>query len=160
MISINIYEIIMQIGNFLILLFLLKKFLFGPLLSFLDKREQGIQSSIDQAAANKQKTSELLDEQEALLKKTREEARDLRQTAQDAAKKEREQLMAQAKEDAAKLAESAKQELANDVERVKKELVQFAGDLSINITKNVVKADLSADKHNDVVKTYLEKVKA
>ena len=160
MISINIYEIIMQIGNFLILLFLLKKFLFGPLVSFLDKREQGIQSSIDQAAANKQKTSELLDEQEALLKKTREEARDLRQTAQDAAKKEREQLIAQAKADAAKLAGSAKQELANDVERVKKELVAFAGDLSINITKNVVKADLSDDKHNDVVKTYLEKVKA
>lgn len=156
MISINIYEIVMQIVNFMILLYLLKRFLFTPLISFLDKREETIGSAISSAEDNKVKAAELLEKQEKLLKDARLEARDLRQKAEEAGKKEREQVLNQAKKEASQLIESARNDLAQDVERAKKELVNFTGDLSIKITKNIVKTDLSDSQHQQVVKSYLE----
>ena len=42
MISINIYEIIMQMVNFLILLYLLNRFLIKPLSEFIEKRSSAV----------------------------------------------------------------------------------------------------------------------
>lgn len=160
MISINLYEIIMQIVNFLILLFLLKKFLFTPLMAFLDKRESTIQTALSDSEANNEKAKALMNEQEKLLQDARLEARDIRMKAEKAAKVEHESIMVKAKKDASSLMANTQKEMAQEVQRVKKELVKFAGNLSLEITKNVIKSDVTASQHDNVVKTYLEKVEA
>ena len=71
MISINPYEIVMQIVNFSVLFFLLKRFLFKPLVEFLDSREAQIQGALDDAKQSKASAEQLLQDQEAALKESR-----------------------------------------------------------------------------------------
>ena len=63
MISINPYEIILQMINFGILYYLLKRFLAKPLSSMLKNRANTIQHNLENAEMSKRKASELLTEQ-------------------------------------------------------------------------------------------------
>lgn len=75
-----------QIVNFLILVWLLKRFLYGPIMRAVDEREARIAGSLekaelarseaaDEAARYRQKLAELADDRENLLKAARDEAR-------------------------------------------------------------------------------------
>lgn len=78
-----------QIVNFLVLVWLLKRFLYGPIMNAVDEREARIAGSlenaelarseaIDEAARYKKKLDELADDRENLLKAAAEEARRMR----------------------------------------------------------------------------------
>lgn len=61
MLSINISELIWGIINFILLYFLLKRFLFKPMLSFMDKRDARIREGLEakeKALAEKEKQAE------------------------------------------------------------------------------------------------------
>jgi F-type H+-transporting ATPase subunit b len=96
-ISINIYEIIMQMVNFLILLYLLNRFLIKPLSEFVESRSAGIKSDIDNAKKNKNDSQALLDEQKQLLNDARQEAKSIREKAEQSSVVERDQILQNAK---------------------------------------------------------------
>ena len=89
---INWFTVIAQAINFLILVWLLKRFLYKPILHAIDEREKGIATQLAQAEAKKaeaqkdrddfQHKNEVFDqERAALLKKATDEAKAERQTA-------------------------------------------------------------------------------
>lgn len=64
-----------QIINFLILLFLLKKFLYGPILKVLDERKKKIAEGLANAEEIKQKLAETADERDKKLEQTAKESK-------------------------------------------------------------------------------------
>jgi len=95
---------------FLVLLFLLRKFAWKPILSAIEEREQSIEGALKSAEEAKKEMQSLQASNEALLKEAREErdvlldeARDTKnqiiQEAKQQAKGEDEKLMSQARED-------------------------------------------------------------
>jgi len=68
MISISPYEIILQIINFGILYYFLKKFLSEPLSNLLTKRASMIKHNIESAELNKRKSDELVAEKKRCIK--------------------------------------------------------------------------------------------
>ena len=93
MISINIYEIAMQMVNFMVLLFLLNKFAIKPLSQFLETRAASIKEDIETAESNKVDSEKLLEEQKELFQKAREEAKEIRLNVEQSSKVEREQII-------------------------------------------------------------------
>ena len=93
MISINPYEIILQIINFGILYWLLKKFLAKPMAKFLSDRSNLIKHNIETSELNKKKSEELLAQQKETLKSAQVEAQTIRKKAEDAAQKNYRQLL-------------------------------------------------------------------
>src|ERR1700722_12951920 len=103
--AISWFTIVAQVINFLILVWLLKRFLYKPILHAIDEREKGIASQLADAEAKKaeahkeredfQKTSEAFDkERAALLKKATGEANAERQRLLDGAQKDADALRA------------------------------------------------------------------
>ena len=93
MISINVYEIFMQMVNFLILLYLLNKFMIKPLGEFMDKRSKDLDESIKLTESNKIDSEKLLEEQKNLLKEARIEAKQIREKAEGVGNNERQPLL-------------------------------------------------------------------
>ena len=108
MISINPYEIILQIINFGILYFLLRRFLAKPLSSLLSNRANMIKHNIESAELNKRKADELLNEQKEVLKSAQLEAQAIRQKAEDAAENELGSIVETGKESTQKMLDQAK----------------------------------------------------
>ena len=100
---INWFTVVAQAVNFLILVWLLKRFLFKPILHAIDEREKGIATQLAEAEAKEseaqkdrddfQHKNEAFDQERAsLLKKATDEANAQRQRLFDEAKKDADAL--------------------------------------------------------------------
>ncbi|MCC6690755.1 MAG: F0F1 ATP synthase subunit B [Bacteroidia bacterium] len=145
--------------TFGIIVFLLKKFAWTPILTMLREREQGIQNALDSAKKAKEEMASLqlnneriLNEAKAerdrLLKEAREMKDSIVNEAKSKAGKEAEKLLAAARESINAEKMAAITELKNQV-----------AVLSIEIAEKILKEDLSSqDKQKALIKTLLEDV--
>ena len=112
MISINLSELIWTIINFFLLLFLLKRFLYTPILRFMEARQARVDAGLAEersAQAQVQENDRRLAAEKAA---SREEAKHILNAAGEAAQKRREETLAQARETAGKAREQARADLA------------------------------------------------
>ncbi|MFC1770271.1 F0F1 ATP synthase subunit B [Candidatus Margulisiibacteriota bacterium] len=145
----------MQMVNFLILLWLLNRFLIRPLLKFMDKREEGIKKNIAQAEANKKSTEELLETKKGDLKQARQDARDILAKAESDTKKERQAMLNQTRNEAQRVLENAKKEIERDFNSAKVELKGYLADITVNLAEKVIRKQLDKKTQEDLVKDYL-----
>lgn len=157
MISINPYEIVMQIVNFSVLFFLLKRFLFKPLVEFLDSREAQIQRSLDNAKQSKASAEQLLQDQEAALKESRLEVREMRKQAERSIQEEREAVFSKTRQDIEGRLRDSQKEIDQQIAKAKKQILDFSGKLSVTIAEKVTQETLSDEQHGAVVNRYLAK---
>lgn len=159
MISINIYEILMQIVNFSILLFLLNKLLFKPLGKYLTEREETIKNNIDQAEKTNQDAQTLIEEQKELLKSAKIEAKEIRDQGEETSRIEREKVIIESKKEAEKILQNANKEIQQGYSKAKNDLLKEIGNLSIQLSKEVLKKDMQVSDHEKVMTAYLENIK-
>lgn len=97
------FTVIAQLINFLILVWLLKRFLYQPILRAMDERQKHITEQLEQADAQKaraeaeeshfqQMSSELAEQRETLIQKARAEAEAERRRLMEAAREDHRQL--------------------------------------------------------------------
>ncbi len=151
MISINIYEIIMQIINFCVLWWLMSRFMIKPLGRFLEERSQSIKKEIDVAESNRVESDAVLETQKTALRDARQEAKQIRQDAEENMKKERDKQLEKVKEESEKLLQNAHKELNQDIKKVKQQLLSETGDLAVMLTKKILKREVSEKDQKNLV---------
>lgn len=105
-----------QAVNFLILLFLLKKFVYKPLLGLLQKREGFIRESVEKHEAVEKKFREIQEYRAKLLFTTRKEAQKILEDAFEKAAVEREELLAKTRKELDGLFARAQKEIEGQKE--------------------------------------------
>jgi F-type H+-transporting ATPase subunit b len=140
-----------QVANFLVLLFLLTKLLYKPLLAKMDERTQAIQKSLDEAQAARAEARKERDEFAAKIQAAHAEAQGIRATALKDAADEQRRLVDAARAEAARLVASARQEMDQDVRRARQELRQEVVDLAIAVSERLIKKSLNDADHRRVV---------
>lgn len=144
---------------FLVLLFLLKKFAWKPIVGAIEQREQNIQSALDTAKEAEKKMLELTSQNEALLK----EARFERDAILKEAKEAKITIIAEAKEtankEAAKILTEAKEQITLEKSKAITELKNQVAVLSIEIAEKILKGELSdKGKQEALVNNLMEDV--
>jgi F-type H+-transporting ATPase subunit b len=144
-------SLIIQAVNFLILLVLLTKLLYKPLMRKMDERTQAIQKSLDEAQAARAEAQKERDEFAAKIQAAHGEAQAIRAEALKEAAEEQRRLVDAAKAEAARLVTNARQELEQDVRRARQELRQEVADLAIAVSQQLIKKSLNDSEHRRVV---------
>ena len=88
----NLGDIIVTVLFFTILMLLLKKFAWGPLMGIMDQRAELISTEIEAAEKSRLESQKLLEEQRALLKEARENAQSIVENARKQGETQREEL--------------------------------------------------------------------
>ena len=158
MISINPYEIILQIINFGILYLLLKKFLAKPLSSLLTNRANMIKHNIESAELNKRKADELLSEQKEALKSAQVEAQSIRKKAEEAAAKELSTIVDEGKDSAKKLLDQAQKDIELQTNNARKQLLKDVGDLAVKVVQKFVATEVSEKDKKASIDKLVEQV--
>lgn len=140
----------MQIVILIILLFLMKKFAWKPILDFLEERESGIESALKAAENARKEMQNLQADNERLVKEARAERDAMMKDARDI----RDKMIADAKEDAkevtSSLIEKAQAAIQQEKQAALAELKKNVAELSIGIAETVIKKELSSK--NDQLK--------
>ena len=148
-----------MIVSFSIILFLLKKFAWKPILTMIKERESSIENALASAENAKQEMLALQSNNERILA----EARSERDTMLKDAREIREKMIADAKGIASKEAErllvSARENIQNEKNAAITELKNQVAVLSIEIAEKILKSELSSDeKQKSLVNTLLKDV--
>jgi len=106
--------IIIQIINFLILLFILKRYLYGPLLTILEKRKARIAESLETAEKMKKEFESFEAEKEKNMKKARGEAKEILATAAEHASALEARAAKETEAKSGQLLTQAKKEIAEE----------------------------------------------
>lgn len=144
-------SLIIQAVNFIILLVLLTKLLYKPLMKKMDERTQAIQKSLDEAQAARAAAQKERDDFAAKIQAAHGEAQAIRAEALKEAADEQRRLVDAAKAEAARLVADARQELEQDVRRARQELRQEVADLAIAVSEQLIKKSLNDSDHRRIV---------
>jgi F-type H+-transporting ATPase subunit b len=146
--------------SFLILLFILGKFAWKPILGALSERERFIEDSLQKAEAAKEEMSRLTNENESLLKQARAE----RDQILTDARKVKEQMIVDAKElahkEGARMIELARVEINNQKAIAMADVKNQVATLSLDIAEKVLRKQFEDhQKQDELVSQLLKEVK-
>ena len=130
---------------FIALILLLKKFAWGPILTAVEEREEGIRSALDSAEKAKSELENLNADNERILAEARIERDVLLKEAREIKYKIVNDAKEQANSEADKILTSAKEQINNEKLKAITELKNSVAELSIDIAEKVLRSEL-ADK--------------
>ncbi len=145
---------------FIILLFLLKKYAWKPILDALNSREEGIKNALDEAEKARQEMVELKSSNEQIVKEARAERDAMLKDARSMKENMITEAKDQAKEQANKIIEQAKATIENEKLAAITELRNQVAELSIGIAEKILKDELSQkDKQVELIEKMLQEAK-
>lgn len=128
---------------FCILLFLLAKFAWKPILNAVNQREKSIEEALNKAEEAKKEMAELKSANEDLLKEARAQRDEMLKEARTLKDKIIAEAKAKANEDAERIIASAKESIQHEKMAAVTELKNQVANLSIEIAEKILKQELS-----------------
>ena len=157
-ISVNLWHILASLANLLLIFWIVKKFLFGPVRKVLDQRQADIDHRYAAADEAQRVANENRDAWEAKLKGAEDEANAIIKEATDTAKYRAEQIVSEAGNRADGMVAQAKSEAELErrraVEGIKREIV----DVSAALAEKMLEREVNAEDHRALIDSFIEKI--
>ena len=153
--GINLAAVIWHAVNFLILLFVLQRFLYRPVIRMLDERSNRIRESLAQAETIREETARLEAESRGILDEARREGQQLLAQANRSAEQIMTEARRQAQAEGDRLVERARSEIERERDQVFQELREQVADLAVSAASRVVRRSLDDSTHRELVREFL-----
>jgi len=150
---------IAQIINFVILLFVLKKILYKPILGMIKKREDTIRQGLEQAEEGRKVLEKAQIEEKNVLKKAQAQAGKIT----DDAKAQSIELIQRAKEeakiDATKIIKDARDQIASETKIAEEKLTAHVSDLAVKYLEKSFSELFPESKQKELTSSVLKKIR-
>ncbi len=155
--SFNGGDVLATLLIFLILMALLKKFAWGPLMGVMQQREELVSSEIEAAENARKESAKLLEEQRSLLKEARTEAQTIVESAKKQGEIQRDEIVNAARTEANRLKESAVREIETEKEKAIAAVRQEVVSLSVLAASKVLGKEISEEDNSALIKETIAK---
>ena len=156
--GVDVLKLAFQIINFLLILYLLNRFLFRRVLALLDERQERISKGLEDAEAAARDRELARAEREAALDEARKEAQTMIARATKIAEESRVEIVAAARAEAEKVAAKATEEITAEKQRAIAELRSQVADLALEAAGKLVGSEMNAPTQRRLVQEFLAEV--
>lgn len=153
-------EILTHIVGFVLLLVLLRRFLWKPLLAALDARRTTIEQGLADVARAKQEIEHVKVDYSQRLARVEDEARVKLREATLEGKRIATEIQEQARGEARKIVEEMKAKLHLEIAQAKIELRDRIAELAVDATERLLKERLDASRDKELVTKFLGELEA
>lgn len=150
--------ILWTIVIFLLLVFLLRKLAWKPILAALDERTRNIRESLAQADNAKKDVERMRAEYEKMMAESRQESQNLIAQSRKTAESLREEMVQKAQQEVEMLRQRAARDIGLEREKAVEEIKRTAGELSVAIAAKIIGKSLNAKDHQDLIKQALRDI--
>jgi F-type H+-transporting ATPase subunit b len=140
---------------FAILVFVLGKYAWGPILKAVEAREKGIQSALDEAARRNQEAARLLEEHKAQIADARRQANELVAEGKAAGERLRAEIEEKARTEGQAIVERARAEIERERDAALQTLRKESVELALAAASRLIDANLDQAKDRQLVEGYL-----
>lgn len=153
----NIGDILATLVIFLILMWLLKKFAWGPLMGIMQEREELIASEIESAEASRAESQKMLEEQRNMLKNARTEALEIVEGAKRQGEASREEILSAARAEANRIKDNAVLEIGNERDKALAAVRDEVVALSMLAASRVLGKELTEEENRKLIDETIAK---
>jgi len=144
--------------TFVIFFLLLRKFVWGPILDAVDRREQSLKIMFDNAEQAKNEAQELLERYEGQLAQARKDVDKIIEEGKSKAGKSAEEIMAKTKTEAADLLEKAKVEISRERDQAAAEIREQVVKISLRAAERLIQRTLEERDHRQFIKQAISEI--
>lgn len=151
--------LLIQAISFVLLVIVLTKFAFRPLLNILEARQKSIRDDLDQAESRRLEMERLQKDYETRLAQIEDEARDKIQQAIKQAEGIRDEILAKARTESEQVLAAGREEIERDRIRSMAQMRNEVADLAIHAAQSIIGKNLSSEGHDQLIAQALSSFK-
>ena len=151
---------IWTIVTFLVLVALLAKFAWTPLLQALEGRQESIRKSLDDARQAKQELERLQQESAEIIRQGRIEAEAIITRSRGDAERLREEMKQKARAEAEGIVKNAERQIQLETTRAVQQIRREAVDLSVMIASKLIQRNLTKEDNEKLIEEALRQVES
>ncbi|HJZ48482.1 MAG TPA: F0F1 ATP synthase subunit B [Roseiflexaceae bacterium] len=152
--GINWGLLIAQIFNVILLVWLLTRYLYRPVLNMLNERTRRIQESLREAELVKEQLARANEDYDQRLAQARQEAAAILAQAQDRARLQEAEIIAQARQEADRIRSDAREQAIQERDQLMRDLKAQMADLVTATASRVLGAELKSN-HDQLIEESL-----
>ncbi len=141
---------------FLIVVFVLGKFAFKPIVQALDAREKAVADNIDAAARANDEAKVLLEQYKQKLADSKDEVRQILETARNDAQRSADGIVAKAREAAQMEQQRAVKDIEAATDAALQSIAQRSATLATNLAGKMIRKEVTPEAHRDLIGVALE----
>lgn len=152
--------LLFQIVNFLLLLFILRKVLYKPILNFLENRRKKIEEGLEKSEKFELEWQKIKDiEKEKVSEVEKKAVQMLEKARLDAGKREKE-IVEIAQEKSEKIIQEARRDISQEKEKVLEELKKETADFIVFAAEKILKRSVRAEDEKAMIKETIASLKS
>jgi F-type H+-transporting ATPase subunit b len=149
-----------QIIAFLLLIWVMQKYLFGPVNAVLEARQSDIQSTLDRIAADRQAMEQMRTDYERRIAGVEAEAREKIQAAIKEAQGMKDEIVGSARAESERIVTRGREEIEREKNKALAELRTHVADLAISAAGKVLGRAIDERAHRDLINDFVNQVGA
>src|SRR5581483_2203532 len=151
--------LVAQIVNFLIVLFLLKRFLYKTVLTMLKNRREAIKEGLEKAQESMLLLEKTKKEEKEILKKAQERAGKIVDLAKTQASEMLEEARANSKQETEKMISEAKEQIQKEIKKAQSQVIAHVSDVAVDMLKKSLSKEVSAKTQKEIVGLTMQHLK-
>ena len=154
----NVYEFGFAMINFVVLMAILYKFGWKPVIGMIDSRQAVIDENLEKAEAARKEAEQMSAKLAEDIAKARREAKAIIDEAQQSAEAVKEDILAQAKQSADSMLERAQAEIAKEKTEAIASIKGEVADMVVAVAGRLLSENMSDQQHMALVDKYIAEV--
>lgn len=156
LLQINPGLLIWTVVTFLLVVFILWKFVWGAVLNALDQRADKIQGDLERAEKARADAESVLAEYKEQMQKSKEEAAALMQETRSKAEEIRKKLLADAEKEATDIKERAKADIEQARKNAMDDLQSYMADIVVAVSQKVIGQSLDEKNQKQLIQQSIQ----
>lgn len=156
--GVNPIEMLIQIASTLLLFFIVKRYFWGNITEYLDKRKEAMNEEYEKANLASKEASLLKETAVTELQEIRANAKGLYDDAKNRGEEERKQIVEKARKEANKLVDNAHLEISSEIEKARKNMNDEIVSVATLMAEQIIKKELDEDMQKELIKEISKEV--
>jgi F-type H+-transporting ATPase subunit b len=158
LIEVNPGLMIWTIVCFLVVLFVLKRFAFGPVQQMIDARRERIETALNDADNARAEARQLLEEHRKLIGQAKSESEDILAEARRVADAQRERVRTETEEDRQRRLEETRRQIEQATQQALGQIREEVGKLSLAAAEKITRKSLTSDDQQRLIDEALAEI--
>ena len=152
------YTVVATVLSFLLLVWLLSKYAWGPLMKMMEERRTNIENMLSQAENERKQADQIKREYQEEMRKARQEAQEVIAKATKVSEARSAEILTAAQEEAEKIKKSALVDIERERDRAIADVKSQVADLSVLVAEKIIRQKLDMKGQGKLVEQFIQEV--
>lgn len=152
------YTYFVQLISFLILVWILAKFAWKPLMNIMEKRRQGIENNLAQAEQERKEAERIRLEYQQEMLQARQQAQEIIEKATKSSELRAEEIIVEARKETEKIKQSALADIERERDRAIADVRSQVVDMSVAVAEKIIQQKLDIRGQEALIEQFIQEV--